>query len=270
MFDKLVESSSTGADLKPRRRIFVASFFFVAVLFVTAVVASIYAADFDLGTDNFDIAQLLSPIVRTEPLPEIEPERTERNQSTQQSTNSELTRQVLMASTDNPNLVPDKISTDINPYASIQPRDYGRVRVTGVDSEPGIPVGNQTGTDRGSAVGPGAGASEEPVTKEPPPAPPKVEKPKPIVSDGVVNGKATYLPKPLYSAAAIAMRAQGKVDVQVTIDETGKVISARAVSGNPLLRVEAEKAAWKAKFTPTYLSKVPVKVTGVIVYNFTR
>ena len=66
------------------------------------------------------------------------------------------------------------------------------------------------------------------------------------------------------------MHAQGKVDVQVFIDETGRVLSANAVSGHPLLRNAAEQAARNARFTPTYLSKVPVKVTGVIVYNFTR
>jgi protein TonB len=66
------------------------------------------------------------------------------------------------------------------------------------------------------------------------------------------------------------MGIQGKVDVQVTIDEEGKVISARAASGHPFLRGPAETAAWKARFKPTTLSEVPVKVTGVIVYNFTR
>ena len=56
MFDKLVESDLNGADLKPRRRIFVASFVFVGLLFATAIVAGIYAADYTLGTDNFNIA----------------------------------------------------------------------------------------------------------------------------------------------------------------------------------------------------------------------
>ena len=60
MFDKLVESDLNGADLKPRRRIFVASFIFLGLLFATAVVAGIYAADYSLGTNNFDIAELLA------------------------------------------------------------------------------------------------------------------------------------------------------------------------------------------------------------------
>ena len=76
MFDKLVESTSTGADVKPRRRIFAATLVLVATLFATAVVASIYAADYDLGASNFDIAELLTPVTETEPpAPEPEPAR---------------------------------------------------------------------------------------------------------------------------------------------------------------------------------------------------
>jgi outer membrane biosynthesis protein TonB len=52
------------------------------------------------------------------------------------------------------------------------------------------------------------------------------------------------------------------------IDEDGKVISANAVSGHPLLRDSAETAAKSSKFTPTFLSKQKVKVTGIIIYNF--
>ncbi len=93
--------------------------------------------------------------------------------------------------------------------------------------------------------------------------------PKPkSISAGVVNGKATSLPKPEYPAAAFAVKASGAVNVQVSIDENGNVISASAVSGHPLLRQAAEQAARQATFKPTLLSGQPVKVTGVIVYNF--
>lgn len=83
-----------------------------------------------------------------------------------------------------------------------------------------------------------------------------------------MNGKATNLPKPPYPSAARAVRAAGAVNVQVTIDESGNVISVAAVSGHPLLRAAAEQAARGAKFVPTMLSGQPVKVTGVMVYNF--
>ena len=88
------------------------------------------------------------------------------------------------------------------------------------------------------------------------------------ISGGVVNGKATSLPKPPYPAAARAVRAEGQVNVQVLIDENGNVVSASAISGHPLLRQAAASAARQAKFSPTVLSGQPVKVSGVIIYNF--
>ncbi len=88
------------------------------------------------------------------------------------------------------------------------------------------------------------------------------------ISGGVLNGKATNLPKPAYPSAARAVRASGAVNVQVTVNENGSVVSARAVSGHPLLRQSAEQAARDAKFSPTLLGGKAVKVSGVIVYNF--
>ena len=88
------------------------------------------------------------------------------------------------------------------------------------------------------------------------------------ISGGVVNGKAINLPKPVYPPAARAERASGAVNVQVKIDENGNVVSAKAVSGHPLLSEVSEQAAFKAKFAPTRLAGQPVSVVGVIVYNF--
>lgn len=88
------------------------------------------------------------------------------------------------------------------------------------------------------------------------------------ISAGVLNGKATSLPKPAYPAVARAAKASGTVVVQVTVDENGNVTDASPVSGHPLLRAAAVAAARNAKFTPTKLSGQPVKVTGVITYNF--
>lgn len=104
-------------------------------------------------------------------------------------------------------------------------------------------------------------------TPQPVPSPTPV-KPRGPVNGGVLNGKATSLPKPAYPASAKAVRASGAVNVQVTVDENGRVISASAVSGHPLLRSSAVSAARQARFSPTLLSGQPVKVTGVIVYNF--
>ena len=88
------------------------------------------------------------------------------------------------------------------------------------------------------------------------------------VSGGVLNGKATALAKPPYPAAARAVRAEGAVSVQVLIDENGNIESAAAISGHPLLRQATETAARESKFLPTMLQGQPVKVSGIIVYNF--
>lgn len=91
----------------------------------------------------------------------------------------------------------------------------------------------------------------------------------PPISGGVLNSKATSLPKPAYPAAARAVKASGTVVVQVMVDETGRVISATAVSGHPLLQPSAVAAARQAKFNPTIVGGKYVKVTGTITYEFT-
>src|SRR6266540_4298792 len=96
-------------------------------------------------------------------------------------------------------------------------------------------------------------------------AEPRVRAP---ISGGVLNGKAISLPAPEYPAIARQAKASGAVAVQVTVDENGAVISAHAVSGHPLLQAAAVVAARQARFSPTLLMGEPVKVTGIIAYNF--
>jgi protein TonB len=89
------------------------------------------------------------------------------------------------------------------------------------------------------------------------------------VSGGVLNGKAISLPAPVYPELAKRAHATGTVSVEVVIDVSGRVISAKAMSGPELLRETAERAAMQAKFTPALLSGQPTKVVGTINYNFT-
>lgn len=98
-------------------------------------------------------------------------------------------------------------------------------------------------------------------------SPPAPKKP---LTGGVLNGKALVLPKPSYPPAAKRNGAAGTVVVEVLIDESGKVISARPVSGPPVLQAAAVQAARGAKFSPTTLSGQPVQVVGTITYTFTR
>ncbi|HKG15095.1 MAG TPA: energy transducer TonB [Pyrinomonadaceae bacterium] len=91
---------------------------------------------------------------------------------------------------------------------------------------------------------------------------------KKLVLGVVANGKAISKPKADYPENLKAAGVAGRVTVKVTIDEKGDVTEARAVSGEPLLRGPAEAAALRAKYTPTTLCGRPVKVSGVITYNF--
>jgi len=83
---------------------------------------------------------------------------------------------------------------------------------------------------------------------------------------GIVNGKATYLPKPNYPQEAKDLCVGGKVEIEVLIDEKGNVSEAKAISGDELLRDVSIEAVKKAKFgqTPHLIGKV----RGIIVYNF--
>ena len=91
--------------------------------------------------------------------------------------------------------------------------------------------------------------------------------PKAQVSGGVLDAKTISKPAPVYPQET-HVRAAGEVKVRVVIDETGRVISAKALSGHPLLQAAAVAAARKAVFAPTLLKGKPVKVAGTLTYRF--
>jgi TonB family protein len=128
----------------------------------------------------------------------------------------------------------------------------------GANATPG-PNGVETPANPNAAVKPGDPKAAEAEAKKPR-----------SISGGVLNGKAITLPKPEYPIEAQNVGASGTVTVQVTVDESGNVIEARAVSGHPLLQHASVTAAQLAKFSPTSLMGEPVKVTGVLIFNFAK
>jgi len=92
---------------------------------------------------------------------------------------------------------------------------------------------------------------------------------RPPTEGGMLNSKAIELPAPKYPAAAKKVHAAGQVQVQILVDETGKVISAEALFGPESLRQAAVDAAKLAKFKPTVVNGVAVKVSGILTYEFT-
>lgn len=147
------------------------------------------------------------------------------------------------------------------PASSIPPKvdlaSISKSEALGPSVSPSAPVGGSSANNKTEVVI----DSEPPVKTIPKP----LLKP---VSGGVLNGKALELPSPLYPEVARRMRASGIVSVEVVIDITGKVITAKAVSGHSALQAAAVQAALRARFSPTMLSGQPVKVSGLINYNF--
>lgn len=115
-----------------------------------------------------------------------------------------------------------------------------------------------------------ANSALPPTNSRPTPTPtapiePPVNRP---VNAGVLNSRALNLPTPAYPSQARSLRIGGRVTVQVQVDETGNVASAKAVAGHPLLRQAAEAAARQSRFNPIRVNNQAVAATGVLVYNF--
>lgn len=98
---------------------------------------------------------------------------------------------------------------------------------------------------------------------------PATGKPKePVITGSVLNGKALSLGRPNYPSEAKARRDGGSVDVLILISEDGSILRAGALNGAATLQFAARDAACRSKFSPTLLAGNPVKVSGIVTYNF--
>lgn len=268
MLDQLVESKSHAGEDSKRGGLLLTTLVVMVTVLLSSYLYSLYGKDFQMGGDDLSLETLVAPPIieeEPEPEPEKEPEK-------QKDPNVDIRKEIIATMDEPPPAIPDKPSVIKN---TIPPRDPNKFTVQGdrnysaANAPPPDYKGsiNTSGTGSDAGLPGGGGTGDAGVAAPPPPPPPKKAPPK-TVSGGVLNGKATSLPKPPYPPAARAVRASGAVSVQVLISETGSVISASAVSGHPLLRPAAAAAARSAKFSPTMLSGQAVKVSGVITYNF--
>ncbi|MDQ3372651.1 MAG: energy transducer TonB [Acidobacteriota bacterium] len=252
----------------------------MASILMSAWLYSLFAQDYGLSSGDLELSALVAPVpvAEEEPPPEPEPE-VKPKEIAKAAPNVDVRKEIIQRMDESPK-VPDQPSVVKN---TTPPPVKGMKTIVGSENrnfENSAPASYRgpVSTDGKGIAGaggvPNAGSDKGGAPPPPPPPPPppaKKEEPKAVpktISGGVVNGKATSLPKPPYPAAARAVRASGAVNVQVKINEQGNVVSASAVSGHPLLRAAAVQAARSAKFAPTQLSGQPVSVTGVIVYNF--
>ncbi len=272
MFTQLIESGSHKKDMSRRGRFFLGALGLYGLLLMLAGVASVYAYDSHLGTQNLELYTLVAL-----PLP---PAEAHERQPTQPAGGRGPHRPELIQRADaiaplfDNTRPPETISTESNRSAEI-PRNAPYV-VTGRDVTPpgggGVLTppegGNHTNhTNRGAVVVPVA-PSDDPLPP-PRPTPVPVKPPSQIrVASSVISSKIISKPAPAYPALARQARVQGAVTVEILVDEQGRVVAAQATNGHPLLRVAAQQSAFQARFSPTSISGQPVKVSGMITYNF--
>jgi protein TonB len=259
MFDNLVESSSHKDDIARKGSFIGITALIYGVLLVTFFVAGIYWYDARLGDMELELTTLVAPV----PVPQQQKEPEKQQEAKPQKVEQNVdVRRELVADVAESRLPPKEISAKASDVPPVRRGVTTVLGSTDSSAQNALPSGPGTG----NVVS--APAKVQIADEPPPPEAPKPTPPRAPISGGVLNGKAISLPKPAYPPIARAAHASGTVVVQVLIDENGNVVSAHAVSGHPLLQGAAVGAARQARFSPTKLSGQPVKVTGVIQYNF--
>lgn len=244
MFDTLVESSKHGQE-NSRTSLF---------MLVTGAIYAVGLLAIGVGTivfmnpglmDAFDVAAMIAP-----PPPPAAP--------------PPAAQQVVVKNIPAPTqfVPPTKPPERIPDPTTVAPKQVVAV-------SHGVPGGIPSGVTGGVPGGTAKGDDPPPPPPPPPPTPTPIPPKKITISGGVLQGNAISKAQPPYPPIARAARASGAVQVQVTISEEGRVIEAAVLSGHPLLRDAALQAAKRWVWKPTELSGVPVKVQGILTFNFT-
>ena len=259
MFTNLVESESHREDFKRRGSFLLITTAVYALFFVFAGVLSIYAYDAQLEKQDQELTLLeFIPPVTTPANAAHTPRTPQRSASHTVGPMKPARLPVLYESPSDPHTAPREISSTA---VLVPPAPRGAI----LDPNH-FDLGSGPAT--AGPIGPSNGSTVSIVPNEADVAPPPIKQTPRTVHVSLLNSQALSLPKPPYPPMAKLVHAQGTVSVQVLLDETGKVISARAVGGHPTLTHAAVEAAYQARFTPTVLNGTPVKVSGVITYNF--
>jgi periplasmic protein TonB len=88
------------------------------------------------------------------------------------------------------------------------------------------------------------------------------------VSQGVSQGLLIKRVKPTYPQAALAIHAQGAVQIEATVNKEGVVVNPRVLSGDAILARAALEAVRQWRYKPYYLDGQPVEIKTQITVNF--
>jgi len=266
MFNNLIESSSHSREFK-RRGSFVlgaAGVYVLTGLFVLGI--AIWTAQAQMDAPEQEMGVTITPFSLA-PEPPKGPDIRQQKPKNDPAKNEDVDRRrELIADLKRPDLVPDKVSAKAPDIPPVRPGV--KTVLDDHDSNAVLTPGPSGDSKNGTGGGTNIVPTPKVVIEDPPPQAPKPRPQILKISGGPINGRAILLPKPMYPPIAKQFRVEGTVAVQVLIDETGKVVSATIISGDVRLCAAAVGAARDAKFTPTKLSGEPVKVLGIITYNF--
>ena len=265
MFDTLVESGSHSDDLARKGSFFLGTMVLYSIVLVAVAVIGIYWYNDSIPDPSLELLTLVAPAPMADeaPKPKEEPKPAAKQEQAVVTRTEISVIAPVVKSQEVASEKTKEVARDMSKFINKGDADVG-VSTTAPPVNTHFAEG--TAREGSGSAGPAVSGGDEPP---PPPAPkPTPEPKKTIVSGGVLNGKAISKPPPAYPPIAKAARASGTVTVQIVVDESGRVISASAVSGHPLLQQAAVAAARNARFSPTLLSGQPVKVSGVITYNF--
>ncbi|HEX8473984.1 MAG TPA: energy transducer TonB [Pyrinomonadaceae bacterium] len=278
MFNKLIESSSHTREIKRRGSFFLGTLVFYIALLGVAGVGSIYAYNVELGDgQEMDVVVMMRfPPVQAITKPQerrniVQPANRGGGNKMQSVMRTGISIQTPylknrgMAKADVPEvtarMLPNvELGATNSPPGDIGPPSDGKNgggdgnNLTGNNREPRTPVDEVV-------------PERVPKKETTPPTEPTPQKPR-VITSSLLNGKAIQKPAPVYPKIAKEAKAQGTVTVQILVDEQGRVISAQATNGHPLLKKAAVEAAYQARFSQTILNGQAVRVSGVITYNF--
>ncbi len=264
MFTNLIESESHVREFKRRSSFFLITVAAYAVILFAAGIASVcaYDAQLEAQTSDLIVDYWVPPITpATAPPPrDVRPviRRTTPSAAPVDLNVTRSERTQFVSTTDDPRKVPEGIAIKGDGIPPITP---GAILSTRNVDPPALPNSSAVCVTCNTEP-PRVRVDDKPP--EPVPPKPKTEH----VPSTVLVSKAISLPQPPYPIMAKQIGLHGTVSVQILVDEQGKVVSAQVVSGHPILSGPARDAAMRARFTPTILNGAPVKIQGVINYNF--
>jgi protein TonB len=262
MFDRLVLSTKESRKGRTGKFLFVTSLFYSLAL-ASALVVSVVAAS-PMLYEKVDMIRLAPIPPPPSPAPPPGPRPITPSKPQQASPTPDIYRvQNLEDITRNASINPPPVIRSGPPALNLGESVIGG----GGPGGPGVPGGtNPFGNDTGITTG---------IETPPPPVQKPVEKPQPPVEKQIVRltstvltGNAIERKTPNYPTLARQARIEGAITVEIFISADGRVESARALGGHPLLTNAAVEAARGWRFQPTLLNGIPVRVTGVITFNF--